>query len=157
MKGQMMVTGRTVWGPKLPTLKGTEVSLSYVQCFLYLVSSSINVSIFHITGLDSFWADLVYSITIWIYRYGYRHRHSYTRRFIDIDVQLTLEQCRAQEHQSPDPQSKNHLQLLTHWKIQLFLGIIRGFVPGIPLSTHHGYQNLQMLKSLIQNDVEQCI
>ena len=34
---QLMVTGRTVWGPKVPTLKGTEVSLSYVQCFLYLV------------------------------------------------------------------------------------------------------------------------
>ena len=32
------------WGPKVPTLKGTEMSLSYVQCFLYLVSSSINVS-----------------------------------------------------------------------------------------------------------------
>ena len=29
--------------PKVPTLKGTEVSSSYVQCFLYLVSSSINV------------------------------------------------------------------------------------------------------------------
>ena len=26
------------------TLKGTEVSSSYVQCFLYVVSSSINVS-----------------------------------------------------------------------------------------------------------------
>ena len=36
--------GRTVWGPKVPTLKGTEASMSYVQCFLYLVSSSINVS-----------------------------------------------------------------------------------------------------------------
>ena len=35
-------TERTVWGPKAPTLKGTEVSLSYVQCFLYLVFSSIN-------------------------------------------------------------------------------------------------------------------
>ena len=30
----------------MPPLKGTEASLSYVQCFLYLVSSSINVSIF---------------------------------------------------------------------------------------------------------------
>ena len=40
------------------TLKGTEVSLSYAQCFLYLVSSSINVSIFHITWLDTFWTDL---------------------------------------------------------------------------------------------------
>ena len=29
-------------GPKVPTLKGTEVSLSCVQCFLYLISSSIN-------------------------------------------------------------------------------------------------------------------
>ena len=42
--GQLMAFGRTVWGPKVPMLKGTEVSLSYVQCFLYLVSSSINVS-----------------------------------------------------------------------------------------------------------------
>ena len=60
MMGQLMViltkdldsgrdTGRAVWGPKVPTLKGTEVPLSYVQCFLYLLSSSINVSIFHIT------------------------------------------------------------------------------------------------------------
>ena len=27
----------------MPPLKGTEESVSYVQCFLYLVSSSINV------------------------------------------------------------------------------------------------------------------
>ena len=33
--GQMMAIGRTVWGPKMPTLKGTEASLSYV---LFLVS-----------------------------------------------------------------------------------------------------------------------
>ena len=58
--GQLMVTGRTVRGPKVPPLKGTEVSLSYVQCFLYLVFSSINVSIFHITWLDTFWTDFVY-------------------------------------------------------------------------------------------------
>ena len=56
---QLMVIGRTVWGPKVPTLKGTEVSLSYVQCFLYLVSSSVNVSIFHISWLDTFWTDHV--------------------------------------------------------------------------------------------------
>ena len=31
----------------MATLKGTEASLSYVQCFLYLVSFSINVSAFH--------------------------------------------------------------------------------------------------------------
>ena len=58
--GQLMVIGRTVWGPKVSTLKGTEVSLSYVQCFLYLASSSINVSIFHITWLDTFWTALTY-------------------------------------------------------------------------------------------------
>ena len=57
--GQLMVIGRTVWGPKVPTLKETEASLSYVQCFLYLVSSSINVSIFHSTWLDTLWPDLV--------------------------------------------------------------------------------------------------
>ena len=32
-----MAIGRTVWGPKVPTLKGTEASLSHVQCFLYLL------------------------------------------------------------------------------------------------------------------------
>ena len=42
--GQLMAIGRTVWGPKVSTLKGTELSLSHVQCFLYLVSSSISVS-----------------------------------------------------------------------------------------------------------------
>ena len=61
MTRQLMVTGITVWGPKVPTLEGTEPSLSYVQCFLYLVSSSINVSyVFHITRLDTFWTALVY-------------------------------------------------------------------------------------------------
>ena len=34
MMGQLMAIGRTVWGPKVPTLKGTEMSLSYIQCFL---------------------------------------------------------------------------------------------------------------------------
>ena len=28
MTGQLMAIGKTVWGPKVPTLKGTEVSLS---------------------------------------------------------------------------------------------------------------------------------
>ena len=35
--GQLMAIGRTVWGPKAAALKGTEVSLSYIQCFLYLL------------------------------------------------------------------------------------------------------------------------
>ena len=33
--GQLMAIGRTMWGPKVPPLKGTETSLSYVRCFLY--------------------------------------------------------------------------------------------------------------------------
>ena len=52
--GQLMVIGRIVWGPRVPTLKGTEASVGHVQCFLYLVSSSINVSIFHTMWLDTF-------------------------------------------------------------------------------------------------------
>ena len=60
MMGQLMAIGRTVWGPKVPTLKGTEASLSYVQCFWYCILSSINVSIFHITWLDTFWKDFNY-------------------------------------------------------------------------------------------------
>ena len=59
MMRQLMEIGRTVWGHKVPPLKGTEASLSCVQCFLYLVSSSVNVSIFHIAWLDTFWTDLM--------------------------------------------------------------------------------------------------
>ena len=51
-RGQLMATVRTMWSPYVPTLKGTEASLSYVQCFLHLVSSSINVSIFHIAWIE---------------------------------------------------------------------------------------------------------
>ena len=40
--------------------KGTEASLSCVQCFSYLLSSSTNVPIFHMTWLDTFWTGLVY-------------------------------------------------------------------------------------------------
>ena len=65
MMGQLMTIGRSVWGPKceVPVLKGTEVSLSYVQCFSYLVSSPVNVSIFHSTWLVTFWTDLVFWIS----------------------------------------------------------------------------------------------
>ena len=51
----------------MTALKGTEVSLSYVQRSLYLVSSLINVSIFHITWLDIFWTDFVYFKCIYVY------------------------------------------------------------------------------------------
>ena len=38
----------------MPVLKRMEVSMSYVQCFLYLVSFSVNVSIFHIIWLPGY-------------------------------------------------------------------------------------------------------
>ena len=47
-------TARTMRGPEVPPLRGTEGLLFYTQCFLYLVSSSINISIFHITWVDTF-------------------------------------------------------------------------------------------------------
>ena len=65
--GQLMAIRRTVWGPKVPTLREIEVSLSCVQCFLYLVSSSINISVFHITKLDTFWTDLIYSSIVLLF------------------------------------------------------------------------------------------
>ena len=58
--GHLMAVGRIMWGPKVPTSMGTEVSFSCIQCFLYLVSSSINVPVFHITWLDTLWTDLVF-------------------------------------------------------------------------------------------------
>ena len=56
-----LIAMRTGWDPEVPALKGTEASLSCVQCFLCLVSSSMNVSIFHSTWLDTFWTNLIYS------------------------------------------------------------------------------------------------
>ena len=64
MKGQLMVIGKMVGGPKVPTLKETEASLSYVQCFLNLACSLINVSIFHSALLDTFWIALQ-GLDIW--------------------------------------------------------------------------------------------
>ena len=64
-----MAIGRTVLGPKVPTLKGTEASLSSVQCFLYLEFYSIHVSVFHIT----FWTDYIYICSICVVYIIYRH------------------------------------------------------------------------------------
>ena len=44
----------------MPPLKGTKESLSCVQRFLYLVSSSVNVSIVRSTWLDPLWTALAY-------------------------------------------------------------------------------------------------
>ena len=61
--GQLMVIGRTVWGPKVPTLKELRW-----HCPTYKVSYILyhlqNVSTFHITWLDTFWKDLVCHLCI---------------------------------------------------------------------------------------------
>ena len=66
MMGQLMATGRTVCGSKLPTLKGTEghCPVYNVSCTLFLVS--VNVSIFHIIWLDTCWTDLIYWLFLFI-------------------------------------------------------------------------------------------
>ena len=88
MMGQLMAIGRPVWGPKMPTLEGTEASLSHIQCFLYLVSSSTNVSVFHITWLDTFWTDLTYC-TGWnsftVRKPARRHLHQVIRANVNIN------------------------------------------------------------------------
>ena len=59
---QEMVIVRTVWGPKVPTLKETEVSSSFAQCFLYLLQQTS--LFFPITWLNTFWTDLVVFVLI---------------------------------------------------------------------------------------------
>ena len=63
-RGKLMAIGRTVWGPKVSTLKETEASLSCVQCFLYLVPFKINVSTFHSTWLDT--SKTFYEPSSWV-------------------------------------------------------------------------------------------
>ena len=86
MMGQLMAIGRTVWGPKVPPLKGTEASLSYAQYFLYLVSSSVNVFIFHITSLDTFWIHLY---AVWKWELA-KHRRASFSPFFRIREFLSL-------------------------------------------------------------------
>ena len=80
-----MATGGPVGGPKMPALMGTEASLSFVKCVLYLVSSSINVSVFYITWLDIIWTevcpDFIY-INIYYMWYIYKYLYKITLLFI---------------------------------------------------------------------------
>ena len=55
MTGQLMATGGTVGGPKVPIWKEWSVIVPWT---MFLVSSLRNVSIFQITWLDTFWTDL---------------------------------------------------------------------------------------------------
>ena len=81
--GQMMVIGRTVWLlSKVPTLKGTEASLSYVQCVLHLLQK--NASIFPITWLDPFWTGHISTyifICMYVYTYIYILLHTCAHLF----------------------------------------------------------------------------
>ena len=88
MTGQLMVTGRTVWGTKVPALEGTEASLSYVQCFLYLVSSLIDVSIFHSTWLDTSGQSSYMYVHICIYKcvYIYMYMSTYTHECVYVYI-----------------------------------------------------------------------
>ena len=95
--GLLMVIGRTVCGPKVTTLKETEASLSYVQCFFYVVSSSVNICIFHSAWLDTFWTH------IYIYIYIYTHTHTQseviifhmcTFQYTVLGCQVTLMRCK---------------------------------------------------------------
>ena len=77
MTGQPMVTKRTVWGPKVSILKGTEASLSYVHCFLYFESSSVNVFFIVHGWIPSGQTLSIYHLSIYIYTYTYTHLYIY--------------------------------------------------------------------------------
>ena len=80
----------------MPTLKGTEASLSYIQCFLYLVSSSINVSICHYTWLGTFWTDLVFN--------PYNHFIEGETEILKVDILSILIFCPKSHYwQAADP------------------------------------------------------
>ena len=94
-----MTIGRTVLGPKVPTLKGTEASLSYVQCFFYLGSCSINASIFHITRLDNFQTDLVYSKHV--YKLYMRTSSAYPPSCVNQDPRHTVPYHTSESRRRP--------------------------------------------------------
>ena len=63
---QLMVIGRTLWGPKVPTLKGLKH-----HCPMYNVSYSCiffgKCLCFSITWLDTFWTHLLYIHNLYDY------------------------------------------------------------------------------------------
>ena len=60
--GQLIVTGRTVKSQGA-YFEGNWCIIVLCTMFLVSVSSSINISIFHITCLDTFWTDFVCEMT----------------------------------------------------------------------------------------------
>ena len=66
--------------------QGAYFEGNYVQCFLYFISSSISVSIFHITCLDTFWTHLIYVYQIIML---------YTSNLYNVICQLYLSKARV--------------------------------------------------------------
>ena len=71
--GQLMAIGRTVWGPKVLTLKGTEASLFHVQCFLYPIPSSKKRSVVFILHGCMPSGNLCAHKSAWMYKHTSRH------------------------------------------------------------------------------------
>ena len=85
----------------MPTLKGTEASLSHVQCFLYLVSSSINVSVFHITWSDTFRTDIIYIYCLFAQKiFSFLESHPWSE--ISSFSKLILVLGKAKSHRVPN-------------------------------------------------------
>ena len=80
----------------MPTLKGTEASLSYVQSFLYLVSSSINISIFHITWLNTDWTDVVHHLFLETQTFGLSERAYVCWAYHHLIAKLIIEGVREE-------------------------------------------------------------
>ena len=65
--GQLMATGRAVWGPMVPTLKGTKASLSYVQCIFFSKCLFFTLHGWIPSGQTSYITDILYitGINLW--------------------------------------------------------------------------------------------
>ena len=133
--GWLIAIGRTVWGPRVPTLKGTEASLSYVQCFLHRVSS-LSESILHITWLDTFW------------RYTHTHIHIFIHPSIDrhIGCFYTLPKQCCKEHGDTDISSIFCFYLLwmytQNWNCWFMLKFYFNFFRNFYSIFHNGWTNL---------------
>ena len=108
----------------MPTLKGTEVSLSYVECFLYLVSSSINVSIFSYYVAGYFLDRLYLSIYLSIYL----HIHERWRKSgVEREREIYHEELAHVIMQT----DKSHDLLSANWRLRKASVIIQSSSKGL--------------------------
>ena len=73
--GQLLATRRTVWGPKVPTLKGTRC-----HCPVYNVSCIFNKCFYFSCCMTGYLLDRHYTY-IYTYLYMYRYIHIHIRLF----------------------------------------------------------------------------